>query len=66
MANKYGFSSVNRQVNFQNSKGSQVSSQIEEINRKFIYARVVDIILNERHPKFEELGGWPSIGTIFI
>jgi hypothetical protein len=65
MANKYGFSSVNRQVNFQNSKGSQVSSQIEEINRKFIYARVVDIILNERHPKFEELGGWPSIGTIF-
>ena len=65
MANKYGFSSVNRQVNFQNSKGSQVSSQIEEINRKFIYARVVDIILNERHPKFEEFGGWSSIGTIF-
>ena len=61
----YGFSSVNRQVNFQDSKGSQVSSQIEEINKKFIYARVVDIILNERHPKFEELGGWPSIGTIF-
>ena len=47
MANKYGFSSVNRQVNFQDSKGSQVSSQIEEINQKFIYARVVDIILNE-------------------
>ena len=65
MANKYGFSSVNRQVNFQNSKGSQVSSQIEEINKKFIYARVVDIILNELHPKFEELGGWSSIGTIF-
>ena len=65
MANKYGFSSVNRQVNFQNSKGSQVSSQIEEINKKFIYARVVDIILNENHPKFEELGGWSSIGTIF-
>ena len=65
MANKYGFSSVNRQVNFQDSKGLQVSSQIEEINKKFIYARVVDIILNERHPKFEELGGWSSIGTIF-
>tara|TARA_R110002167_G_scaffold14701_3_gene59298 strand:+ start:33 stop:1304 length:1272 start_codon:yes stop_codon:yes gene_type:complete len=61
----YGFSSVNRQVNFQDSKGLQVSSQIEEINKKFIYARVVDIILNERHPKFEELGGWSSIGTIF-
>ena len=65
MANKYGFSSVNKQVNFQDSKGLQVSSQIEEINKKFIYARVVDIILNERHPKFEELGGWSSIGTIF-
>mgnify|MGYP001208704825 FL=1 len=65
MNNKYGFSSVNRQVNFQDSKGSQTSSQIEEINQKFIYARVVDIILNENHPKFEELGGWSSIGTIF-
>ena len=61
----YGFSSVNRQISFQDSKGSQSSSQIEEINQKFIYARVVDIILNERHPKFEELGGWSSIGTIF-
>ena len=65
MGNKYGFSSVNKQVNFQDSKGSQLSSQIEEINQKFIYARVVDIILNELHPKFEELGGWSSIGTIF-
>ena len=65
MGNKYGFSSVNKQVNFQDSKGSQLSSQIEEINQKFIYARVVDIILNDNHPRFEELGGWSSIGTIF-
>jgi hypothetical protein len=65
MANKYGFSSVNKQVNFQDSRGSQIPSQIEEINQKFIYARVVDIILNENHPKFQELGGWSSIGTIF-
>ena len=65
MANKYGFSSINKQLNSQNSIGSKIPSQIEEINQKFIYARVVDIILNDEHPKFKELGGWSSIGTIF-
>ena len=65
MANKYGFSSVNKQVNSQTSRGSSNSSQIEEINQKFIYARVVDIILDDTHPQFEQLGGWSSIGTVF-
>ena len=30
-----------------------------------IYARVTDIILNDQHPKFRDLGGWSSIGTVF-
>ena len=32
---------------------------------QFKIARVTDIILNPNHPKFLELGGFPSIGTIF-
>ena len=31
-----------------------------------ISSRVRSIILNDTHPKFNELGGWNSIGTIFI
>ncbi len=27
--------------------------------------RVIDIVLNNSHPKFEEVGGWNGIGTIF-
>ena len=65
MGNKYGFSSVNKQVNSQNSNDLNSQRLIEEVNQKFIYARVVDIILDDTHPKFEELGGWSSIGTIF-
>lgn len=33
---------------------------------KIISARVVDIILDESHPKFTKLGGWTSIGTIYF
>lgn len=28
--------------------------------------RVVDIILNDSHPRFEEVGGWNGLGTIFF
>ena len=31
-----------------------------------ISSRVRDIILNDKHPRFLEFGGWNSIGTIFI
>ena len=27
--------------------------------------RVIDIILDESHPRWKELGGWDSLGTIF-
>ena len=54
-----------KQVNFKSSNGSNNQNLIDEVNQKFIYARVVDIILDDTHPKFEELGGWSSIGTVF-
>jgi hypothetical protein len=28
--------------------------------------RVVDIVLNDSHPRFEEVGGWNGLGTIFF
>jgi hypothetical protein len=38
----------------------------ENNETKSFSARVIDIILNENHPKFTEFGEWKSIGTIFI
>jgi len=31
---------------------------------KLISARVISIVLDETHPRFEELGGWNALGTI--
>lgn len=31
---------------------------------QFINARVVDIILDDSHPKWDQLGGWNGVGTI--
>lgn len=28
--------------------------------------RVIDIVLNDSHPRFEEVGGWNGLGTIFF
>ena len=66
MANKFGFTSVNEQVNLGVSNNTgQVQDQIDLLNQKMIYARVVDIILSDQHPDFTRLGGWSSLGTIF-
>ena len=34
-------------------------------DKKWTAVRVLDIILNINHPKFKDLGGYDSIGTIF-
>tara|TARA_A100000172_G_C3043676_1_gene111621 strand:- start:3482 stop:4726 length:1245 start_codon:yes stop_codon:yes gene_type:complete len=39
-------------------------SQINALAQNGIAVRVVDIILNEDHPEFNNFGGWSSIGTI--
>lgn len=36
----------------------------ENLNNSIITGRVLDIILDDKHPKFKELGEWSSIGTI--
>lgn len=34
--------------------------------KEILYARVLDIILDDTHPKFTEYGEWNSIGTVFF
>ena len=66
MANKYGFTSVNNQINFDSSPGTRSTKEIDELKQNVIYARVLDIILNDQHPLFSQYGGWTGIGTIFF
>lgn len=66
MANKYGFASVNQQINTDNTPSINFQSDLKKLDQKMIYARVLDIILDETHPDFNTFGGWSSIGTIFF
>jgi hypothetical protein len=40
------------------------SDRISDLESKIISVRVVDIILDDTHPKFKNYGGWNGIGTI--
>ena len=66
MANKYGFSSVNQQLNISSSPDSDLKNQVEILTQNVISARVTDIILDSNYPNFFELGGWNSVGTIYF
>jgi len=66
MSNKYGFASVNQQLNVSTNPSTQLQQQIDFLSQNVISARVTDIILDSNHPSFESKGGWVGIGTIFF
>ena len=66
MAHKYGFASVNSQLNTGRDNQSATQQQINALASNIISARVTDIILDDQHPKFELYGEWNSVGTIFF
>jgi hypothetical protein len=63
MAVRYGFASVNQNLNPNLNNNFGVQQAIEQAN--LIKAvRVLSIILDETHPRFEELGEWNALGMI--
>ena len=66
MAHKYGFASVNSQLNTGRDNQSTTQQQLNTLASNMISARVTDIILDDQHPKFSVYGEWSSIGTIFF
>ena len=42
-----------------------ISSQLLDVKSQIVSARVKDIVLDEHHPKFNEVGQWNGIGTIY-
>lgn len=62
---KFGVPGLNQNLNsnnnsFQTNKGLDKNS----LENLILVGRVIDIILNENHNQFKELGEWNSIGTI--
>ena len=49
-----------------NGNNQTNTSAIANISNNFITARVTDIVLNEKHPRYKEVGEWNGIGTIFF
>jgi len=66
MAHKYGFASVNSQLNTGRDNQSTTQQQLNALASNMISARVTDIILDDQHPKFEDYGEWNAVGTIFF
>lgn len=62
---KFGSEKLNNSFN---NNSSNISTKIGQINNDIsnviVLGEVIDIILDETHPKFKELGGWSSIGTV--
>jgi len=66
MAHKYGFASVNSQLNSGRDNQSVVQQQIDALASNMISARVTDIILDDQHPEFENNGQWEGLGLYFL
>ena len=41
------------------------TDQINALKGQMVAARVIDIVLDENHPKYEDVGQWNGIGAIF-
>ena len=61
MAN-YGFSALNK---VSSTPSKSPSSNLSKGKGGITYGRVVDIILDDTHPKFEQYGEYASLGSIF-
>lgn len=60
---KYGFAGFNQSLDL-NKDNAGLLGRINDLDSKLIPVRVTDIILDNKHPKFNYYGGWNSIGII--
>jgi hypothetical protein len=59
----YGFSGLNQNLN-SNRNNNFTTNTALGLSNLIISARVLSIVLDESHPRFNELGGWNGLGTI--
>jgi hypothetical protein len=59
----FGFSSFNDLINPSQSNNF-IAESIQQLKKLFKPVRVLSVVLDESHPRFQELGGWNGLGTI--
>lgn len=59
----FGFSGLNQSLNSSINNGFNTATALNTANL-IIAVRVLSIVLDENHPRFEELGGWNTLGAI--
>lgn len=59
----FGFSGLNQSLNSSINNGFNTTNALKT-DASLIAVRVLSIILNENHPRFEKLGGWNALGII--
>jgi hypothetical protein len=62
---KQGISTFTPKVNDKNPINNLLAQKIDNLTYKIIPARVIDIVLDEKHPKFNLVGQWNGIGAIY-
>ena len=60
---KRGFAGLN-EINNPVDVSGNLSNEISSLSEKVIFARVTDIVLDNKHPKFATYGSWNGLGTI--
>ena len=65
MGNSLGFSGLNNTLNSADPN-QEIFDNLSVLNSQLITGRVVDIILSNTHPLFNDFGGWNGLGTIFF
>ena len=63
IGSKFGFTGQSQPYSV-NASIDVINRRIRNLSNKLTPVRVVDVILDETHPNFKELGEWNSIGTI--
>jgi len=63
---KTGITNSFRKISNSTRGDSPVQDKIDAIKGQLVAARVTDIVLDENHPKFENVGQWNGIGAIYF
>ena len=62
MSTKYGFSAFNDSLNSLDQ--GAIPQLLTNFQQLITAVRVKSIVLNDKHPRFKELGEWNGLGTI--
>jgi hypothetical protein len=62
---KQGVATPNSNSNSLNSFKNSLSQTLDNLNYKMVSARVIDIVLDENHKRFLDVGEWNGIGAIY-